>query len=76
MNLAMPFKKDSPFLYSFQKAMDKLRQDGVVNRVETEFKLALKLKELVDCDAGLVKELQSFISTEKSHLNRLFFFRW
>ncbi len=50
--------------------MDKLKQEGVVNRVETEFKLALKLKELVDCDAGLVKELQSFISTKKSNLSR------
>ncbi len=50
----MPFRKNSPFLPSVQKALVKLRQNGVVDKIEAEYKLPLKLKELVDCDAGQV----------------------
>ncbi len=51
--VGLPFKKGSPFLPSIENALVKLRQSGVVNEINAEFKRHLKLKELDNCDAGV-----------------------
>ncbi len=53
IDMAMPFKKESPFLPSIQKALTELRQNGVIEKVDSDYKQSLKLKEHINCDAGV-----------------------
>ena len=54
-NVAMPFKKESPFLHSFNIALEKLRQTGVVEKVEFQYKRYYKQKQLINCEEGVNK---------------------
>ncbi len=66
MTLALPFKKNGPFYHSFQKALDKLRERGIVQKIDTQFKLNLMIKEHVQCDPGIVS-IHSFQRIQQSY---------
>ncbi len=49
--MTFPFAKNSPLYHPFEKALDKLKETGRVERIENDY---FKEKEHEACEAGAV----------------------
>ncbi len=48
--VALPFAKNSPFFYSFQKVLLMLDQSGALDQIQDKYLLESQLKEMVKCE--------------------------
>ncbi len=50
----MPFAKESPFFHSVQKAILKMKQTGLIDRLQFALRQTLELKEQKQCEPSVV----------------------
>ena len=56
----MPFAKESPFYHAFQQAIGKVKQSGMMDKINKQYLVDRFLKEQIKCDVGKVISLQNF----------------